>query len=37
LDLVDRIISFYKRMNQKKRLGKIIDERGLDAFKSEVL
>ena len=37
LDLVDRIINFYKRMNQKKRLGKIIDEIGLDTFKSEVL
>jgi NAD(P)H-nitrite reductase large subunit len=37
LDLVDRIISFYKRINQKKRLGKIIDEIGLDIFKSEVL
>src|SRR3990167_11308444 len=28
LDLVDRIINFYKRINQKKRLGKIIDEIG---------
>jgi NAD(P)H-nitrite reductase large subunit len=37
LDLVDRIISFYKRINQKKRLGKIIDEIGLDTFKNEVL
>jgi NAD(P)H-nitrite reductase large subunit len=37
LDLIDRIISFYKRKNQKKRLGKIIDEIGLDTFKSEVL
>lgn len=37
LDLIDRIISFYKRTNQKKRLGKIIDEIGLDSFKKEVL
>lgn len=37
LDLVDRIINFYKRINQKKRLGKIIDEIGLDKFKSEIL
>ncbi len=37
LDLVDRIITFYKKTNQKKRLGKIIDEIGLDKFKKEVL
>ena len=37
LNLVDRIISFYKKTNQKKRLGKIIDEIGLDNFKKEVL
>lgn len=37
LDLVDRIINFYKKTNQKKRLGKIIDEIGLDKFKSEIL
>ena len=37
LDLIDRIVDFYKRINQKKRLGKIIDEIGLDAFKSEIL
>ena len=37
LDLVDRIINFYKKTNQKKRLGKIIDEIGLDTFKKEVL
>lgn len=37
LDLVDRIINFYKRINQKKRLCKIIDEIGLDKFKSEIL
>jgi NAD(P)H-nitrite reductase large subunit len=37
LDLIDRIISFYKKTNQKKRLGKIIDEIGLDNFKKEIL
>ena len=37
LDLIDRIINFYKKTNQKKRLGKIIDEIGLDTFKKEVL
>lgn len=37
LELVDRIMNFYKRINQKKRLGKIIDEIGLDSFKSEIL
>jgi NAD(P)H-nitrite reductase large subunit len=37
LDLVDRIIIFYKKTNQKKRLGKIIDEIGLDNFKKEIL
>ena len=37
LDFIDRIISFYKKTNQKKRLGKIIDEIGLDNFKKEVL
>ena len=37
LSLVDRIINFYKKTNQKKRLGKIIDEIGVDNFKKEVL
>lgn len=37
MELVDRIISFYKKTNQKKRLGKIIDEIGLDNFKKEIL
>ena len=37
LELVDRIIVFYKRINQKKRLGKIIDEIGLNTFKGEIL
>ncbi len=37
LELVDRIITFYKKRNQKKRLGRIIDEIGIDEFKKEVL
>lgn len=37
LDLIERIIIFYKKTNQKKRLGKIIDEIGLDNFKKEIL
>jgi len=37
LDIVDRIITFYKKTNQKKRLGKIIDEIGLDIFKKEII
>lgn len=37
LDRIDRIIIFYKKTNQKKRLGKIIDEMGLDNFKREIL
>jgi NAD(P)H-nitrite reductase large subunit len=37
LEIVDRIISFYKKTNQKKRLGKIIDEMGLEIFKKEVI
>ncbi len=37
LELVGRIIAFYKTTNQKKRLGRIIDEIGLDNFKKEIL
>lgn len=37
LELIERIINFYKKTNQKKRLGKIIDEIGLDNFKKEIL
>lgn len=37
LELVDRIISFFKKKKQKKRLGRIIDEMGLENFKKEVL
>jgi NAD(P)H-nitrite reductase large subunit len=37
LELVGRIIAFYKTTNQKKRLSRIIDEIGLDNFKKEIL
>lgn len=37
LDLIERIITFYKKTNQKKRIGKIIDEIGLENFKKEIL
>jgi NAD(P)H-nitrite reductase large subunit len=37
LDLIERIITFYKKTNEKKRLGKIIEEIGLDTFKNEIL
>lgn len=36
LDAVDRIISFYKTHTKKQRIGKMIDEIGLDKFKEEV-
>ncbi|MDO9518026.1 MAG: NAD(P)/FAD-dependent oxidoreductase [Methanosarcinaceae archaeon] len=36
LDAVDRIISFYKTHTKKQRLGRLIDEIGLDKFKEEV-
>jgi NAD(P)H-nitrite reductase large subunit len=37
LKLVDRIIEFVKDRGEKKRLGRIIDGMGLEAFKSAVL
>ncbi|AKB86078.1 NAD(P)/FAD-dependent oxidoreductase [Methanococcoides methylutens] len=36
LDLVDKIITYYKTHTKKHRLGRIIDEVGLDTFKTEV-
>ncbi|QLC49351.1 NAD(P)/FAD-dependent oxidoreductase [Methanolobus zinderi] len=36
LDLVDRIIKFTKNNDSKHRLGRVIDEMGLDKFKEEV-
>ncbi|MEL4306222.1 NAD(P)/FAD-dependent oxidoreductase [Methanococcoides sp. LMO-2] len=36
LDLVDKIITYYKTHTKKHRLGRVIDEVGLDTFKAEV-
>ncbi|HJH31627.1 MAG TPA: NAD(P)/FAD-dependent oxidoreductase [Methanosarcinaceae archaeon] len=36
LDVVDKIISFYKTHTKKQRIGKMIDAIGLDKFKEEV-
>jgi len=36
LSLVDTIISFYKSHSKKQRIGKVIEEIGLDTFKKEV-
>lgn len=36
LDLVERIINVYKGYGKKKRLGKIIDEIGLEKFKEDI-
>jgi NAD(P)H-nitrite reductase large subunit len=36
LDLVDKIITYYKTHTKKHRLGRVIDEVGLDTFKKEV-
>lgn len=36
LDLVEKIIDFYKGYGKSKRLGKVIDEIGLEKFKAEV-
>ena len=36
LDVVDRIVSYYKTHTKKQRIGKMIDEIGLDKFKEEV-
>lgn len=36
LDAVERIITFYKNSGTKKRLGKFIEDTGLDEFKSQV-
>ena len=34
--LSERVLDWYKEKNQKKRLGRIIDEIGLDTFKAEL-
>ena len=36
LDIVERILKFYKSTNKKQRLGSLIDEIGPDKFKKEV-
>ena len=36
LDLSAKVLDWYKARNQKKRLGKIIDDIGLAAFKAEL-
>jgi NAD(P)H-nitrite reductase large subunit len=36
LQLVDKIISFCKTNGSKHRLGRVIDEMGLDKFKEEI-
>jgi NAD(P)H-nitrite reductase large subunit len=36
LEVVDRILNFYKNSGTKKRLGKFIEDMGLDEFKKQV-
>ncbi|UGV40233.1 NAD(P)/FAD-dependent oxidoreductase [Methanococcoides orientis] len=36
LDLVDKIITYYKTHTKKHRIGRVIDDVGLDTFKKEV-
>jgi NAD(P)H-nitrite reductase large subunit len=36
LSLAQRLLDWYKDRNQKKRLGRIIDDIGLIAFKAEL-
>ena len=36
LALAERMLDWYKEKNQKKRLGRIIDDIGLDTFKTEL-
>ncbi|MDK2891827.1 NAD(P)/FAD-dependent oxidoreductase [Methanohalophilus sp.] len=36
MELVDRIISFYKTHTKKWRIGRVIDEMGLEKFKKEI-
>ncbi len=37
IDLADRVISYYKNCNTKKRLGRYIKEIGFEEFKKEIL
>ena len=36
LALCEQIISYYKKLDTKKRIGKIISDLGIDAFKNEL-
>jgi len=36
LDLVERIITFYKGYGKKRRIGEVLDEIGIEKFKAEV-
>jgi len=36
LEAVDKILNFYKNSGTKKRLGKFIDDVGLENFRSQV-
>lgn len=36
LDLVDRIINFYKGYGKSRRIGEVLDEIGIDKFKEGV-
>ncbi|HPS89314.1 MAG TPA: NAD(P)/FAD-dependent oxidoreductase, partial [Methanosarcina vacuolata] len=36
LDLVEKIINFYKKYPKPRRIGEVIDEIGLEKFKEEV-
>jgi NAD(P)H-nitrite reductase large subunit len=36
LDLVERIISFYKGYEKPRRIGEVIDEIGIEEFKTKV-
>jgi NAD(P)H-nitrite reductase large subunit len=36
LDAIERIVNFYKGSGTKKRLGKFIEDTGLENFKTQV-
>jgi NAD(P)H-nitrite reductase large subunit len=37
LDIIDRVVSWFKAQDKKGRIGKFINEMGFEAFKAEVL
>ncbi|UFS71574.1 NAD(P)/FAD-dependent oxidoreductase [Geomonas sp. RF6] len=37
LDIISRIIEFYKKSSRKERLGRIVEEMGIEAFRAEIL